>query len=294
MKYAVYILIAIVMMLSACGNTGKQGNQSTGIVIPESDKKAGLVDAVTHYWDRIDFADSTWSDREYTLKAEFARWAELTLALYYEYGEAMSHTLVERAKANPTLLTMFMSMADDCFRNPNSPYRCEELYIPMLEVALTSNVEEEYKYIYQKHLTTALMNRQGSTASDFAYTTASGTNGTLHALKSKHTLLYFFNPGCHDCGRVSQIIATSSTVNDLIKTQKLTVLALYPDEDMTAWNEHEGENPSKWITARFSVQSERDKYDLPAIPNLYLLDENKTVVMKDATVEEIISYLEQP
>lgn len=292
MKYVMYILMAVMLTLSACGSGEKQPSRSVGIEIPESDKKAGLVDAVVHYWDRIDFADSTWNDREYTLKAEFGRWAELSLALYYEYGEAKSDVLIERVKVNTMLLIMFMDMADECFRNPNSPYRCEELYIPMLEEALQSNVGEEYKYIYQSHLAKALMNRQGTTASNFAYTTATGINGTLHGIKSKFTLLYFFNPGCHDCARVSRLIAESPVLTNMASENELAVLALYPDEDITAWKEHEGENPSQWITARFSVQSERDKYDLPAIPNLYLLDENKMVVMKDATIEEIIFYLE--
>ena len=78
----------------------------------------------------------------------------------------------------------------------------------------------------------------------------------------------------------------------LIDCNSLSVVALYPDEDLSEWNKHSGEFPDEWIVARFAHESERDKYDLPAIPNLYLLDNDKRVVVKDGNIEDILYLLE--
>ena len=137
----------------------------------------------------------------------------------------------------------------------------------------------------------ALKNRKGTAAADFSYITENGETGTLHGIHAKHTILYFFNPDCHDCARVSEIIGNDSTIREMVGSKQLSVLALYPDKDMTAWNKHFGKWPKEWITARYADLAEKEKYDLPAIPNIYLLDENKTVVLKDAAIEEIIDHL---
>lgn len=38
---------------------------------------------------------------------------------------------------------------------------------------------------------------------------------------------------------------------------------------------------------------QKNLYDLKAIPTLYLLDKDKTVLLKDATAEEIEEYLKR-
>lgn len=42
-----------------------------------------------------------------------------------------------------------------------------------------------------------------------------------------------------------------------------------------------------------SVIKEKNLYDLKAIPTLYLLDKDKKVLLKDATVAQIDQYLQQ-
>ena len=53
------------------------------------------------------------------------------------------------------------------------------------------------------------------------------------------------------------------------------------------------ENPSWWISAYDKGPKilNGDIYDLKAIPTLYLLDGAKTVMLKDAPVEEVVSAL---
>lgn len=284
-------LAILVVLIVSCSQPRQEKKESPAVSVADRELEY-IVGEVTSYWDKFDFADTTWLVRpRHELEQLFAQWADGALIVYYEGGIALSDIPVRRAMVCDAMLVRFMEMGDRCFRDPNSPWRCEELYIPMLEAALASDVDEVHKSKYKAHLETAMMNRQGTIATDFAYVTDGGVPGRLHDASTDYTLLYFFNPGCHDCERVSGVIATSPKINTLIVQGRLTVLALYPDEDVTAWTEHRGENDESWITARYATALERDKYDLPAIPNLYLLDRNKRVLLKDAMIEEVIGYL---
>ena len=75
---------------------------------------------------------------------------------------------------------------------------------------------------------------------------------------------------------------------------KRQVLALFPDEDLTEWQEYRPQIPARWINAydKGCVVREKSLYDLHAIPALYLLDSRKRVLVKDSTdvaqIEEII------
>lgn len=75
------------------------------------------------------------------------------------------------------------------------------------------------------------------------------------------------------------------------KCQSLTILAVYPDKDLSSWETHKKEYPKNWIVSRYASEENMDSYNLPAIPNLYLLDQSKRVLLKDAPIESIEEYL---
>ena len=81
-------------------------------------------------------------------------------------------------------------------------------------------------------------------------------------------------------------------MTELVKRGELKVLAMYIDEDLTAWRENSGKYPNEWIYAydHNLVLRDNNIYGLRAIPSLYLLDKEKRVILKDAPVGDIISY----
>ena len=285
-----YLTLVLMVILSACGGGKPSEAESSPRELNPTD---ALVHNVATYWNEFDFSDTTWLERpRQEFEQVYAQWIDMAVVLYRQTGKSDGAAeVVKRAATNERMLTRFMEMTDKCLRDPNSPWRCEELYIPMLEQAINLPIDELQKGKYKARLDIAMMNRQGSKANDFAFVTEQGTKGHLYESKPRNTLLYFFNPGCNDCERVSEIIANDVNINHLISTNRLRVLAVYPDEDLQEWKKHRGKNPTQWVTARIVDENERDKYDLPAIPNLYLLDSAMTVVLKDADVEEIVCRL---
>ena len=248
---------------------------------------------MVNYWNKFDFKDTTWLSHKQELEKVFAVWVEGTLSAYYDCDTIITGDIVSRASVSKPMLMRFMHMADECFRNPMSPWRCEELYIPILEKAVEiEGIDYAEKLRWIDRLEKAKMNRFNTIATDFDFITDEGKINSLHSIGSQWIILYFFNPGCHDCERVSNVIKDSPVVQALLDCNALTVLALYPDEDLSEWNKHLGEFPKEWTVARYAHENERDKYDLPAIPNVYLLDLDKRVVVKDGNIEDILYLLE--
>ncbi len=184
--------------------------------------------------------------------------------------------------------------AESLFGDPNSPVRNEDLYIAVLEAFIEDSlIQEEQKIRPRYLLKTAQKNRPGSTATDFELWTVQGKRMKLSEVASPYLLLYFFNPDCQDCGRVTKYLQESPLFQDLQRQQILKVVAVYPDEDLEIWKNYRNKISREWIAGRFVGEKDRDAFYLPAIPMLYLLDKDKKVLLKDATVEYIERWLMQ-
>ena len=130
-------------------------------------------------------------------------------------------------------------------------------------------------------------------ANDFTYTLASGEQHTLYALQSDMVLLYFYDPTCDDCHLLMSQLETSNIVNRLIDCKKLTVLAVYPEDDIETWNEYADHIPPQWINGYdkgVKIHTE-EIYIINQFPTLYLLNREKMVRMKEMTFAALESEL---
>ena len=245
-----------------------------------------------HYWDRFDFADTAWMARLDTTQLLRA-YADYVSILDPNDGEPLRR-LMGRAKGSRYALRRFHDLAERVLYDPNSPLRSDELYIPVLEAVVESPLLDEYEKIAPAHdLHLARQNRVGEPANDFRYRLASGAAGRLYGLKSAYVLLFIHNPGCPMCREIREELAASPMLAEMVERGELTVLALYPDEEIDEWRRESGEIPSSWLNARDEgCRMRREElYDLKAIPSLYLLDREKRVMVKDASDVGLVEWL---
>ena len=247
-----------------------------------------------HYWDRFDFADTLFIREVDTVQMveAYVRWIALISDRPTD-GVPMD-SLMRRASASRPMLDYFTMLAELVIHDPNSPLRNDEFYIPVLRAVLASPYYDEYERIGPSYdLNMAMQNRIGERANDFRYTLASGRTGTLYGIRADYTLVFFNNPDCGMCERIRAEIVASPLLSEMIRAGRLEVLALYPDEDLTAWRAHAPQVPSSWINAYDAGAriSKEELYDLKAIPSMYLLDRDKRVLAKDAFEVGYIEWL---
>ena len=192
-------------------------------------------------------------------------------------------------------LLKVMEQMEHYFYDPNSPVLDEEIYLRALDGMLAAKSltdVDKMQYEYQHRLCS--LNRAGTPAADFKFEEMKGNKGSLYGINGDYTLIFFNNPGCHACGEILETIV-NSPVAEMFTSGKVKVLAMYIDEDIEAWRENRGKFPKEWIYAHDHKMILRDNniYGLRAIPSLYLLDKEKRVILKDAPVGKVISYLQQ-
>ena len=79
----------------------------------------------------------------------------------------------------------------------------------------------------------------------------------------------------------------------MISDGSLAVVNIYIDEDIRAWREYMPIYPDEWYNGfdpDFVIRTDI-LYNVRAIPSLYLLDKDKTVLMKDAVTDRVLNYL---
>lgn len=176
---------------------------------------------------------------------------------------------------------------------PNSPLLDEQIYVPILEGIISSKSmtsEQKLPYIYQYKMAT--LNMIGARANNFSFS-ENGERSYLYDIDAEYTLIYFNNPECSDCKRVLEMLENSEALNNMIGQDRLTVLSLYPDKNLSIWRKARREFPSDWINAYdpSGAINAGKIYSLRAIPSLYLLNSDKVVILKDAKPEKVLKYL---
>ena len=243
------------------GSGGSASGESPELSVPQppamlTGDSLRMAWMAAHYWDNLDWGDGRWIADTAALEGYFTPWAQLLAQMQESEAAKFSGALFRKGNDYPDMQLRLLDAAEYFWRHPNSPFRSEELFIPALEAIVAApGIEDIYKVRPRSQLASALRNRPGTRAADFAYTTGDGTQGTL---------LMFYNPDCPECGRIEEYIPRSEVFAPLIASGRLRVLAIYPDEDIEAWREHLPQMPAGWTVGHAPMEKDGTAaYHLP-------------------------------
>lgn len=246
-----------------------------------------------NWWRDFDFGDTAQvalSDTAYMVRL-FADWATVLERVPDSVGVRSVEQVMDRASASKKCFEMFVKAAREVLADPNSQWRDDELYMPVLRVRIASPfTDDDNRERLRYRLDILSQNRLGHKANNIRYTLFDGFEGTLYGIKAEYTLVFINNPGCEMCRTVREEICASDLLSRYIASGRLKVLAIYPDQDLDEWLRYRSEMPREWINGydRECVMRSQGTYNLTAIPSLYLLDKDKTVLIKDgADISEL-------
>ncbi len=248
-----------------------------------------------HFWDGLDFRDTLRSHDPKRMELNFVNFISL-----FPHAEAAAlppavGRLLERASADGTAFRLLAGYAEKYLSEPDSPMRNEDYYILFLEEWLQTPGLSEAERVRPAHqLKIAKKNRPGMPATDFAYVTREGRRQTLHGTQARRLLVAFYDPECSHCSEILKSLHASSLLSRLVDEKELAVLAVYTEGKRDVWDDTKASMPSEWIVGMDDSHIfNRELYDLPAMPVLYLLDKDKTVLLKDPDQVRLEAYLLQ-
>jgi thioredoxin-related protein len=201
-------------------------------------------------------------------------------------GESITQldSILSNAKEDSAIFHQTVQYLQKPLSDPNSHFRNEILNIELLKSIVKSPWYDSLEKIGRRHdLNLALQNRPGNPANDFTFFRSDGDSNKMYDVRADYILLLFYNPECPACKDMKTAIMNSELINRSAAVGKLKILAIYTDADLTIWRKHLSEVSKKWIAGhdRNGELYAKSIYDVRVIPTIYLLDMNKTVILKD-------------
>lgn len=307
------IMVLAAVMAVACGQKKAESfkalpfpdKQIPGMITGQSDRADYLAE---HFWDGLADPERAYpcdsllvsGVKKADVEQKFANWISILdmvspsvqeKAVARLYGKALD---CEVKDTSSNVFETITGLAERYLYDPNSPLRNEEYYLHFASrMAGYEGYTEEIKAKYAYHAEMCSMNRIGTEAADFRFADHRGKIRTLHEIDSPMTLLFFSNPGCGACMDIINMLKNEPKISEMISTGALAVVNIYIDEDIEAWRDYMPVYPDEWYNGfdpDMTIRTD-NLYSVRAIPSLYLLDDEKRVIMKDAPEDKVMSRL---
>ena len=242
--------------------------------ITEPEERAAY--AVRHFWDSLNPSDHTQSLDTALMEQTFANFISL---LPYATEDARNEAVTaftDRCSTDSDVYDLAAYISHHYLDDPNSPMRNEELYILFLrrfasDPKLTEAKRERAAY----RLEQAMKNRPGTKTADFRLLTREGKASTLLRELKDTTLVIFYDYDCEHCKE------TVARLEDPAAGVKYPVVAVEATEDKDGWDATKAGMPKEWTICFATDPLDGESYYFPALPSLYLLAGDGTVIVKD-------------
>lgn len=284
---------------------------------------------VLNYWDKFNLSDSTLykpagglseDDSFSVMETEAAHF----FSLLKNCPDSVARVAVDNLMNKAVLASgggfdaygQIMGIAEKYFYNVQSPYYCEEMLLPFLDHKIARSDIPEIEKSREKFLAFMIRrNPVGYVAENFEYVTLKGElchlwdrfseyrfsitkpacnrNGDeevkVERFKFPPVMVVFFTADCRDCREGILSLSYSSIVRNLLKEKKLRVLAICTEGNLSSVSSI---IPKDWIAGSDGGYIARHRlYSIRHTPSVYYMDEEGTVLLRDASVSSAIQFL---
>lgn len=252
-----------------------------------------IKSVIEHYWEGVDFADTTLLHTPY-LSGKARQFTQMFHPTDSGNIRKSIKTLLQQISVNEQVYHVVQSALLEVYAKPNTPAYNEAVAIDILKDEYKCPFTPTWrKEIITSNLSLLEKNKNGSKAADLELQDVQGNKHTLYATKAKYTLLYFFDPECSRCS------ATTPHVQEWLNTQQhknIEVCAVYMGSDEKQLRQYVQDHsfPANWHCwwGEKKYLDIHSKYWIESLPAIYLLDENKNVILKNASYIQLTGYFQ--
>lgn len=250
----------------------------------------------SHFWDNIDLSNDAFlrlPNGFYRKKIE-----EYLDNLFLQSTDSLKvgiEYIISRAKPNPE--TYKYAVWNICIKYQNPKYMGQdELFVYLYDdyfangemdfwanESLKNNLKER-----ADQLRKSLIGRQ---AQNMIMLDENLQRVSLHEIKNKYTVIYFYDPDCGHCKK------ETPKLNEFYKNTKhdVEVFAVSADSSMVKMKKYIKDLNLTWISAngpRTITPHYQKLYDANTTPTIYLLDERKKIIAKKLEAIKIENFLD--
>jgi thiol-disulfide isomerase/thioredoxin len=257
-----------------------------------------------HYWDGISFMD------EAVVRTPF--FTPKLKRYYEEVIPQASDSIIKDAdyklllaRSAPEMYKYLLNWLTDEYMNPK--YMGQDavfvhLFNEYHSKGLSPWLNEKQMEAVTRRAYMLMANLIGEKAANLEMLDTAGKVSALYDLKSDYTVVVFWDPNCGHCKQEMPRIDSMYRAN--WKKKNVSIFAVMSETDVDAWKKYINTNQlSGWkhvyqsperVKADADMQrpSFRQLYDVTQTPTLYLLDNEKRIVGKKLTLEQLNDLLE--
>lgn len=247
-----------------------------------------------HYFDNIDF-----SDKRFLRTPIFHNKLDTYFTkVLIQDPDTLNHYIdivATQAEADEEMFQYIIRYFFNTFQNSNIMGMDKVLVHIADQYYLTDKVDwldaENAKKL-REHVAKLRFNLIGNVAQDLKMETINEEYAQLRDIKAKFTLVYFWEPNCGHCKKVTPEI---SKLYHEYNRDEFEVFAVYTQTDKAEWAEYiHKKGFEDWINVwdPYNLTNFRFFYNIYSTPTIFLLDENKKIIAKRISHETLRNILE--
>ncbi len=249
-----------------------------------------------HYWDYFDYTDERLLYTPF-YKSKLETWFNKVLYPEYDSVKPYVYKFIENVRPSKRIFQFAVSFFLNSSINSNV-MGMDALFVDIARDFYFSGeafwATDKSMEDIRENVLFMKDNLIGQTAPDLTLESYDGEFINLHQVDSKITVLLIYEPNCSHCKVF--VPEFYKEVYQKFKDKGLQVYAIYSMDDKEEWStfliKH---NMFDWINVWDKEDVSRFKilYDARTTPGVYVLDENKKIIAKKMTVEQLKTFLEE-
>lgn len=302
-RFLIFTLLAV--LLAGCQFMQKDNSTAHQVVEEESfpfpaipamitapEERAAYL--LTHYWEKVDFGKHVLGNQDSLMEQGFVDFLSvfphaIPSVLHESANNMIQHALVDSSRVRP-----LVDLVEDYLYHPNSPMLNEDYFRVFLEEflkvdKLSFSVKEELKF----HLATVNKNKVGDKVANFTFLTNQNRSVELYQSLTSVTLLFFYDADCNECKHVLSQMKENKDLGYLTQTKQLKIITICVEGSREQWRAISNQFPRDWVKGKVDdTSSILEDFVFRAMPTIYLLDQDKKVLLKDVLWGKLLAYIE--
>lgn len=276
------------------------------VIPPASEHPGGKYDSnyayqyyKSHYWDGVSFSDGRLVRTPFFEPRLEKYFRDLVVPQPDSINKEVDHMLLY-ARSDPEMWKYLMVHFVQKYINPEY-MGLDAVFVHLFEKYIntgqTDFFTQQYKDYMFKRAYSLMANLIGSPAANLEMVDSLDRPRNLYDIDSRFTVICFWDPTCSHCKEI--VPKVDSIFQAKWKNEGVTVYGVMVDGGKDEWKkfirehnlqgwEHVYQLPSQQVKEEAAGKaSYRQLYDVYSTPLLYLLDENKRIVAKKLTYQQI-------
>ena len=295
MRFIKYIFVYLFcQFIVSCLSGNNSLHENSNLHQQSSDKKANQPPIIS-YIDSLNYTTKNLKNWEPALDQHLANFLFATAAQVEINQLKAFNSLLQISSKSQEILKFFIDKIPFYLDNPLSPYYNNQLYCSYLRSTInTFTIDKNIRTSNEILLNHINKNRYGEKASDITFEKLDGNISSLNEVSAEYTILFFFDPTCSHCKEQITQLQTDSEFSNFLNKNNCQFLLINPWGNYEKWKDISRKFPNEWISGIDKDQTIllTKSYYLKAAPTVYLLDNQKKVLLKNTDINTIQNHIQ--